>query len=241
MLLDPPWPARQIGAVIDAVRSGRITEQRIGESVRRILIMKWNREAIADPSDDAVPVESRVGTAEHLRAAQEIADRTTTLVTDTSHLIPLPPGSVFVTGWGPTQVPQLAEGLRGGNRSVVASVTGENPTPVAIDQATTMAKAHDLVVVTTYRASKDRGQRDLVAGLRATGRPVLVVALGDPYDIAYLEGIDSYLATYSSTSVAVGSAVRVITGTVAAGGRLPVDIGDPADPTVLRYRYGTGS
>ena len=40
VLLDPQQPALQIQAVIDAVRSGRLTEERIDASVRRILIMK---------------------------------------------------------------------------------------------------------------------------------------------------------------------------------------------------------
>ena len=67
-----------------------------------------------------------------------------------------------------------------------------------IDDAVAQARQRDLIIVTTSSAWNDPGQRDLVAALRATGKPVLVVALRDAYDIAYLPGIDSYLATYSS-------------------------------------------
>jgi beta-N-acetylhexosaminidase len=109
-----------------------------------------------------------------------------------------------------------------------------------IADAVSRARQRDLIIVTTSSACNDPGQRDLVAALGATGRPMLVVALRDAYDIACLPGIDSYLATYSSASVSIESALRVITGENPARGKLPVDITDPADPGTVIYPYGTG-
>ena len=240
VLLDPQQPSLQIGAVIDAVRSGRLTESRIDDSVRRILIMKWKRGVIEEPYVRGSRIDQTVGTRQHLRAAQQITDCSTTLVTDRSRLVPLPRGSVLVTGWGDTQVPQLAAGLRDKNRAVDSLVTGASPTKATVDKAVAAARQHDLIVVATSSAWKDPGQRELVSALRATGKSVLVVALRDAYDIASLKGIDSYIATYSSTTVAVESAVRVITGENRARGKLPVDITDPADPTSVVYPFGTG-
>lgn len=97
----------------------------------------------------------------------------------------------------------------------------------------------DQIVIATSSAWRDTGQQKLVAALRATGKPVLVVALRDAYDIASLDGIDSYIATYSNTTVAVESALRVITGENKARGKLPVDIPDPETGEVL-YPLGTG-
>ena len=84
------------------------------------------------------------------------------------------------------------------------------------------------------------GQQRLVKALVATGTPVVVVAVRDPYDIAYLPGVRTYLATYSYSPVAIEAAARVITGEVApdghaagrrARGRRPV-----AGPLPLRLR-----
>ena len=58
------------------------------------------------------------------------------------------------------------------------------------------------------------GQQRLVKALVATGTPVVVVAVRDPYDIAYLPGVRTYLATYSYSPVAIEAAARVITGEV---------------------------
>ena len=62
------------------------------------------------------------------------------------------------------------------------------------------------------------GQQRLVKALVATGTPVVVVAVRDPYDIAYLPGVRTYLATYSYSPVAIEAAARVITGEVGAHG-----------------------
>jgi beta-N-acetylhexosaminidase len=95
-------------------------------------------------------------------------------------------------------------------------------------------------VVTTSAAWNSTAQQQLVAALRATGKPVLVVALRDAYDIGHLDGVQSYLVTYSSTTVAVESALRVITGENKARGRLPVDIPDPDQPGTVLFPFGTG-
>jgi len=71
---------------------------------------------------------------------------------------------------------------------------------------------------------KSAGQQKFVKALVGTGKPVVVVAVPDPCDIAYLPGVRTYLATYSYRPVAIESAVRVITGEVAPTGKLPVDI-----------------
>ena len=129
VLLDPELPALQIQAVLDAVRSGRLTEERIDESVRRILIMKQNRGVLADPLVDVAGVGSVVGTPAHKSSAQEITDRTTTLVTDDAGLVPLPAGKTFVTGWGSTQVEQLAAGLTERGWSTTRRSPNPHPPP----------------------------------------------------------------------------------------------------------------
>ncbi len=240
VLLDPQQPALQIQAVIDAVRSGRLTEERIDESVRRILIMKSNRGVLAEPLVDESRVSAVVGNARHRSWAQEITDRTTTLVTDQADLVPLPAKKTFVTGWGTTQVPQLAAGLTERGWTTDALVTGTTPNAATIAAAVDRAKGAEQIVVTTSAAWNSPAQQQLVAALRATGKPVLVVALRDAYDIGHLDGVQSYLVTYSSATVAVESALRVITGENKARGKLPVDIPDPDEPGTVLYPFGTG-
>jgi beta-N-acetylhexosaminidase len=240
VLLDPEQPALQIQAVIDAVRSGRLSERRIDQSVRRILQLKRRRGVLSAPDVDVSQVAAIVGNAGHLSRAQEITDETTTLVCDDSDLVPLPARSTFVTGWGSSQVDQLSAGLTERGWRTTSFATGAAPTAATIAAAVDRAATADQIVITTSSAWRDPAQQRLVAALRATGKPTLVLALRDAYDIASLDGVDSFVATYSSTDVAVESALRVITGGNRARGRLPVDIADPEQPGTVLYPFGTG-
>ena len=52
---------------------------------------------------------------------------------------------------------------------------------------------------------------------------MVVVAVRDPYDIAYFTDAPTYLATYSTTAISMESLARVLFGEVQPAGKLPVD------------------
>lgn len=66
VILDPPWPERAIAAVVGAIRSGRLSEARIEESVRRVQAM--NSRSARVPA----PPLSVVGCEEHRERARVI-------------------------------------------------------------------------------------------------------------------------------------------------------------------------
>ena len=102
------------------------------------------------------------------------------------------------------------------------------------------AQASDEVVVATNKAWASAGQQKLVEQLVATGKPVVVVAVRDPYDIAYFTDAPTYLATYSTTAISMESLTKVLFGEVQPKGNLPVMIPTAADPTVALYPFGHG-
>jgi beta-N-acetylhexosaminidase len=124
--------------------------------------------------------------------------------------------------------------------------TGTSPTDAQIAGAVSAANGSDAVVVTTMKAwdtsvtDKRAGQQKLVKALLATGKPVVVVATRDPYDIAYFTQAPTYLATYSYSPVAIDAVARVITGEVSPSGKLPVDIPVAGEPTTVLYPFGHG-
>lgn len=212
-------------SVLNAVRSGRISEERIDQSVQRILRLK-SRLGIG-PVDPA-----KVGTPAHLAAAQRITDKTTTLVKNDADLVPLArqARSVLVAGWGSGPTQTLAARLAARGATVAVRASGDSPTDAQISDAVTQARARDLTVVLTMKAwdttvtDKQARQQKLVKALLDTGRPVIVVAVRDPYDIAYFNHAPTFLATYSYTAAALESLAKVLYGEIAARGRLPVAI-----------------
>lgn len=247
-LLMTPAPDAAFGAVVDAVGSGRISRADLDAKVRRVLLLKYRRGLVADAMADPAAVARVVGTPEHLAAAAAVTNRTTTLVRNDDGVLPLAVTgrAVLVTGYGVTTTRILADGLAAKGARTTVLQTGTSPTDAQVSAAVAAAQGKDAVVVTTMKAwdttvtDKRAGQQKLVAALRATGIPVVVVATRDPYDVAYLGDVETYLATYSYSPVAIEAAARVITGEVGPTGTLPVDIPTKDDPDTVLHPFGHG-
>lgn len=229
-------------AVQEAVASGRISQERLDRSVERILRMKYERGIVQQPYVTERRVERVVGTPEHQQVAQSITDRTVTAVANPGGALPtqVEGRSVLVTGAG--VAPATALGDRLAAQGAVSQVveTGLAPTAAKQSEAVAAASGKDLVVVLTNKAWSNAGQQQLVSQLQATGVPVVVVAVRDPYDAAYVSPDLPFLATYSSTAVSMESVVRVLTGQVAPTGKLPVDVPVAGQPDQVLYPFGHG-
>ena len=79
----------------------------------------------------------------------------------------------------------------------------------------------------------------LVRALLATGKPVVVAGVRNPYDIAALGDAPTYLATYGYTAASLESLTRVLFGEIGPVGRLPVAI-PRADGSGVLYPLGHG-
>ncbi|SEF04664.1 glycoside hydrolase family 3 protein [Streptomyces sp. Ag109_O5-10] len=250
-LLDPPHLDVAWNAVLKAVRDGELTEARLDESVLRILRLKSRLGLLDRPYVDTKDVGRVVGTAQHLAAADRIAERTTTLLVNEGGLLPLARrthGKVLVVGADPdspsgtTGPPTgvLAAALSELGFTATALPTGTAPSPATVDQAVAAARSADAVVVGTYNVTAGSGQQRLVERLVATGVPVVAVAVRNPYDVAQLPFVKAYLATYSWTDVELRAAARVIAGEVAPRGSLPVPVQRADDPARVLYPVGHG-
>ncbi|MEV1332145.1 glycoside hydrolase family 3 protein [Micromonospora costi] len=248
-LLMPPDLRLARDAVLRAVADGELTERRVDESVRRILTMKYRQGLARAPFVDVDEAVRTVGAPAHLAAVTRVTDATLTAVRNDAGLLPLPRAdrSVLVTGWDTAAFAPVATVAAGftarGARATARPAT--LPSDQAIADTAAAAAAHDLTVVLVNKAwdtevgDPRASQQRLVAALLATGRPVVVVAVRDPYDVAHLPGVDTYLATYSYTRAAMDTLVRALHGELSPRGRLPVTI-PRADGTGVLHPYGHG-
>ena len=239
-LLMPPDMDTAWDAVVAAVQSGRISRSDLDAKVRRILTLKYDKGLVANPYVDTAAVDSVVGTPEHLAAADAVTNRTTTLVKNDDAALPMAVDgkNVLVTGYGVTTKRTLADALTARGARVTVKETGTSPSYATIDGAVAAAADQDSVVVTTMKAWSTPQQQELVERLLATGKQVVVVAVRDPYDIAYFDDAPTYVATYSYSPVAIEALARVLTGEVAPTGKLPVDIPVVGDPDTVLYPFG---
>ncbi|MGW1341988.1 glycoside hydrolase family 3 protein [Kribbella sp. NPDC002412] len=247
-LLLPPAPDLQFNAVVDAVRSGRISEKRIDESLLRILLMKLKNGVLFNPYVDPAKIPSTVGTPASLATAQAIVDKSVTLVKNDANAVPLSadPRKILVTGWGVSTTQSLANSLATRGATTTVAQTGAAPSDAAIADAVAKAQQNDVTVVLTMKAwdttvtDKQAKQQKLVKNLLATGKTVIVVAVRDPYDIAYFDAAPTYLATYGYAAVSMESLAKALYGEIKPAGKLPVDIPVAGDPATPLYPFGHG-
>ncbi|MCX4739026.1 glycoside hydrolase family 3 protein [Streptomyces antibioticus] len=253
-LLDPPDLAVAWNAVLDAVQGGELAEERLDSAVLRILRLKERLGLLDEPYTDPAAVSRVVGRRTHRAAADRIAEATTTLLVDegpAGPTLPLAPRThprLLVVGADPASpsgttgppTTVLADAFTELGFTATALSTGTAPTAEAVERAVRAASGADAVVVATYNVTADSPQRTLVQQLVATGRPVVAVAVRNPYDVAQLPGVHAFLAAYSWTDVELRAAARVIAGTAAPRGRLPVPVRRADDPEQVLYPVGHG-
>jgi beta-N-acetylhexosaminidase len=234
-------------AVLKAVKSGEVSEERLDASVLRILEHKLRRGLFPRPYVDEDRAARVVGSRGHAADAARITDRTVTLVRNESGTLPLSgdPRDVLVTGWDTSQVGTLATaiGKRSG-QAATALATGAAPGEAQIEEAVAAAGDHDVTVVLTNAAAatKDKGaaQADLVKALVKAGRPVVAVAVRNPYDIRRFPGVPAFLATFSYGKPSLASVVRALYGDINPGGKLPVGIPALDESEGTLYEFGHG-
>ncbi|MET0419697.1 MAG: glycoside hydrolase family 3 N-terminal domain-containing protein [Actinoplanes sp.] len=208
-LLMPRDVPGAIQALVGAVQSGEISERRIDRSVRRILKTKTRSPYVSEPPT--------VGTPDHQATMARAAARSITTLRAAA--LPLRPDQkVLVTGWGVSTTTNLAAAL-GATRFYTGS-----PSDAVIAQAVTAAQAADVTVVITSNAWNDVTQQRLVAALLDAGRPIVVTAVGAPYDIAYFPQVTTYVCAYGYQPPSIAALAGVLTGRARAPGRLPVTI-----------------
>ncbi|MCA9903048.1 MAG: glycoside hydrolase family 3 protein [Anaerolineae bacterium] len=212
-------PQTQIGAmqaVIEAVRSGRISEAHIDEAVARILAAKARFGLLdwqpLDPATAAERVDAEAGTA----LIEALFRAGVTVAWDRADRVPVRPEQSVAVIFLATRY-QIAQEC-GQYRSDIHWVgVGDAPSDEEIGWAVAAAAQADTVVVWTQDAIYNERQQALVNALPP--EKTVAVALWSPYDGEAFPDVAAYIATYSPLRPAVPAACAILFGAQAATGR----------------------
>ena len=232
----------QIDTVSTAVSLGRIPEEQIDQSVRRILQTKMKYCLFENPYRDSETVEQNLNTPMQIQVSQQLHEKAITLVRDEEGLLPLElegGRSLHVVSIGPFQSQMYPDAFWGNiaGTSLWMEIqklrpgTGGShfdvePNQSAIDRIVGKAQVSgaDLLVLATYHAYYHDGQNNLVNALLALGMPTVMVATALPYDLMAFPQVGTYLATYSNRALAMETAAKALFGLAESTGRLPVSL-----------------
>jgi beta-N-acetylhexosaminidase len=245
IVLLPPDIPTSFNAIKSAVASGRITEARIDQSVRRILTAKAKLN-LQNPKNRFVDVNrlmTVVGSKPHRDFAQQIEDQAITLVRDERQVLPVraSPDLRVVqinvidsrNGWreGPVGRVVAAELPKRFPRAVTVQVDDQSTTN-ELDLVRKLAQTGDALVVNGFiRVAAYKGSIDLTAAeiallkdLIAMKKPLIFTVFGSPYVLTHVPEMPSYIVTYDTSPLAEFAAVRAITGEIPFRGKLPISL-----------------
>ncbi|GAA2620149.1 glycoside hydrolase family 3 protein [Streptomyces axinellae] len=234
-------------AVLSAVRTGKISRERLDASVTRILEHKLRRRLFPYPYVSEQRAARVVGSRRHRSRARAITERSVTLIRNERGALPLTgaPREILVTGWGTAPLAALARavGERRGQSATILE-TGLAPNAAKIAEAVSAAREHEVTIVLANAAAaptdKGAAQAALIQALHATHTRLVVAAVRNPYDIQRYPDIPAYLATYSYGAPSMASLADTLYGDLNPSGRLPVAIAALNDPNRTLYRFGHG-
>lgn len=220
------YPERMQAALLNAVASGELSEQRIDQSVRRIIRLKLAYDIGGQPS--GAPL---AGQAEHVQIAEQAGRAAVRVLRDEPGWLPLPDDvrsillvSPSTTNAGSTtgdSLSLLAEMLQERGLEVTETFyIPDAPWSVAEAQteALTIAPSVDAIIVLTWNAVlryahfQDLSQEALVSRLMESGQPTIVVYSQLPGDAQRLGQSPTQIATYGDTVGQIEGLVAILLG-----------------------------
>ena len=224
-------------AVLAALHSGELPRSAVEQAVRRILAAKWRYAVAADGLYGPRPPLESVGCTEHRQAAQALADASITLVRDEAGLVPLrlpSEAQLAVIDFSLPRFSLVEEARRTARllhsevqaRHPRASLTSVTPQPTAAerDQVLATTAEADLLLVFTRNADQFPEQASLVRELLGAGKPIVTVAMRNPFDLLAFPAAPTYLAAYGDATVTLSAVARALFGETSITGRLPVSL-----------------
>jgi beta-glucosidase-like glycosyl hydrolase/CubicO group peptidase (beta-lactamase class C family) len=261
LLLILPDETRSVAAIASAVRTGRISQDRIDASVRKILSQK---SALGLPANRMVDIKAaagHVGTRDHLALARQVARQSITVLRN-DHVLPLERFggkrilSVIVADaenyrteihrsssqWSNEPVGDyfMAQ-LRKRTTTAQSFHIDPSTNELDLDLLLKSARRTDIILCPLFsKARSGSGQFGLpesitkiVDTLCSFRKPVVLIAMGSPYILSAFARGSAYLCTYSDAEASTDALVEALFGEIRTQGRLPVTIPD-------RFEFGAG-
>ena len=232
--------------LLEAVKTGEISEDRIEESVRRILTLKVKRGVIKE--ETPVSVEDKianavkvVGSAKHKQIEKEAAEKSITLVKNNAGLPLKLESSGKIVVVGNTYISSLGDAIkkRHDNTTVISSSSYK----LTEDQLESIKNASAVIVGTyTYNVSGRMPSSAQMAMVNQiidlSDAPVIGVGIRNPYDIMAYPKIDAYLTQYGFRPASFEAAAGAMFGEFVPTGKLPITIPDYNGGVLYQFGHG---
>jgi beta-N-acetylhexosaminidase len=231
----------------DAVMSGRISQERLNESVKKILAWKHELGLFKNKITPLTEIDKIVSSDETRKLADEIANNAVTLAKNDGNLLPLEKGKKAVALCITNGEDRIFVGtmfnntLRSLGLQAERVVIDERSTEADIKFAISRIQKADVVIGGLFARVRSGAKNSIglpEAGVKvlneafALNKPSVGISFGNPYLLRNLPQFNSYIVAYGDMASLQRAAAKGIMGTNNFVGKLPITIGE--------YPRGTG-
>ena len=242
LLLKPADPDAAFRGVREAVVKGRLKEQRIDESVRRVLAAKYDLGLVKQRITPLDAIDLNVAGKESLELAREIAEHAITLVRNDDKLVPLnslkPDARIFnlaiTNGDDRMWIANAFVGaMAGGGRKVETVVLDERSSDVEVTKALERANRADIVIGSLYGRVRTGQARSVglpepgakaLSALIGSRMPLVGISFGNPYLLQSFPELRTYIVAYGDMPSLQQAAARTLLGQIDVTGKLPISL-----------------
>nr|WP_231868444.1 beta-N-acetylhexosaminidase [Fictibacillus phosphorivorans] len=245
IILMPVGLEEVANGLYEAVEKGEITEERIDQSVERLLMLKAKRSIYKKvnetPIDEKIAhAEEVVGNKAHKDLENEVAKKSITLVKNNGVLPVNKAEKKSIVVVGNTYSENLTQALSAHHSSVELIKSAQ---PLSQEQLQKVQNA-DLVVLGTYtfnvsgRLPSSPQMQMVNQVIDAASEKTIAVGIRNPYDIMAFPEVAAYITQYGFRDASFGAAAETIFGMNNPSGKLPITIFK--DAASVLYPFGHG-
>jgi len=190
--------------LIQAVKNGRISEEKLNQSVQKILELK-NRVLLSHTQLSEDEAMQRINTFEHQQLAKKIAVKALRFQNEQSPFLPILKYSHLMIC-----APALMQSLitqthfpHLGSTNTFFFFEGFNPSKEEMITAQESSKPADILIFFSYNAWKNPSQISLIRSLLQTNKPFILICLRDPLDADLCGDADVTITSFSPSLVSI--------------------------------------
>ena len=230
-----------------AVASGRISEERINQSVRKILAWKYELGLDKQKITSLDQIDKTVSSEDSRRLSNEIAENAITLVKKEDGVLPLSKDKkVFLLGITNGDDRGFAAStfqrtLRNSGVRFESIILDERSTAEEIGAARKKASEADIVLAGLFGRVRSGAKNSvgipeagakLLKELLQTDKKIISLSFGNPYLLNNFPEMKTYIVAYGDMASLQRAAARALVGEIDFKGKLPITVG--------KYKSGTG-
>ncbi|HEY0427617.1 MAG TPA: glycoside hydrolase family 3 N-terminal domain-containing protein [Pyrinomonadaceae bacterium] len=247
VLLKPADTDLAIKGLKDAVQSGRITEARLDESVRKQLAWKYQLGLEKEKITPIDQIDTVVSSNPTRILTNEIAESAITLVKNDDNALPLAKDKkIFYLGITNGDDRSFSGNsfqreLRAAGYRFEAITLDDRSTEAEVRLALKKALESDIVVAGLFGRVRSGSKNsvglpdaaaDVLRKILQNDKKVISLSFGNPYLLKGFPEMKTYVVSYGDMSSLQRATAKAVTGSIDFKGKLPITVGD--------YPRGTG-